>query len=59
MHLKTIGKQDKVKPKCSWYQEVIIKIETETSEIKTKRTINRITNPIAVSFKKLTRLANF
>lgn len=58
MHLKTIEKQDKIKPKCSWYQEVIIKIRTETNEIKTKRAINKISNQITVSFKKLTRLTN-
>lgn len=58
MHLKTIGTQDKIKPKCSWCQEVIIKSGTETNEIKTKRAINRSTNQIIVSFKKLTRLIN-
>lgn len=58
MHLKTIGKQDKITPKCSWCQEVIIKSRTETNKIKSKRAINRITTQIIVSFKKLTRLTN-
>jgi preprotein translocase subunit SecD len=55
MHQKLIEKQEETKPKTSRQRE-ILKIRAEINEIKTKQTIQIISETKSLSFEKINKI---
>jgi hypothetical protein len=55
MHQKLIEKQEQTKPKTSRQRE-ILKIRAEINEIKTKQTIQIISETKSLSFEKINKI---